>query len=298
MTNSASPAHINARTIQQRHESRIARAESDFIFDLLFIALDGEFIRPSIRKSLVDAIWSTMDGDVPDINKRLCGTSDKEFVLSDERDLNYEDEREILTLQEIKILRWSEARLEPSWKLIYITLVAMRIFIGAESKKVGTYRCIAYDKIIMPAIPVSMSLRENLGVSQDEVPAWADIVCAMLRATGRSNPDKRMERLLVYALVSLLHEITAARLHADNTSKYFDDRCGEIIERMNGIVSTIPEEDLALWENARSIAANGGGNSRASGSAVSGGGLNKKKAPALVHPAPRIKSRSPRPKWG
>ncbi|MCP1215945.1 hypothetical protein NKW53_07710 [Acetobacter orientalis] len=290
MTNNASPSNISARTIQQRHESRIARAESDFIFDLMFIALDGEFIRPSIRKSLVDAIWSTMDGDVPDINKRLCGTSDKEFVLSDERDLNYEDEREILTLQEIKILRWSEARLEPSWKLIYITLVAMRIFIGAESKRIGTYRCIAYDKIIMPAIPVSMALRENLGVSRDDVPAWADIVCAMLRATGRSNPEKKMERLLVYALVSLLH--------ADNTSKYFDDRCGEIIERMNGIVSTIPEKDLALWENARSIGARGAGNSGSSGSTVSAGGLNKKKAPALVHPAPRIKSRSPRPKWG
>lgn len=267
------------RTIKRLAEARRREAEAGFISDLTQFALFDPDVQPLIGgMRALDYMFSPPDG--PYIVRPLCGASGSEPILCDDSDLRYEDRRRILTKQESKILRWAQENLDQSGRNIYIALIAIRVLIGAASPTIRCYRAQINGPVVVPEMPVRMILMTNLGVYRHEVPAWPDIVYALARASGHVNRDVRFFRSFLFrVLIGVLLNIVYAREYASRNAEY-DDRSGEVEDRVRGIIETIPERDPA----------ESGAHGQA-GRASDGG---KRPTPAPRGPRPR--PRSPRPR--
>ncbi|GBQ31324.1 hypothetical protein AA12717_3727 [Gluconacetobacter sacchari DSM 12717] len=253
-------------------------AESGFIRDLMHFTLDEPDVQPLVCASRDLDFYYGAEG--PDSVGPLCGVPGREPIPSTSADLRYEDRKCILTVQEAKILRWTQRNFDQSGRNIYLALIALRVMIGAESPTIACYRCQVSDAVVYPDLPVQMALMSVLGVHRDDVPAWADIVHALARATGRVKQDVKPLKLLLLRLLSgILLNIVDARTSALNTPG-FNDRSGEVEDRVRAIIETIPKRDLA----------ESGAHGQA-GRASEGG---KRPTPAPRGPRPR--PRSPRPR--
>lgn len=267
-------------------------AEEYFLTEMIFQALIGPFVSPLVggRKAL-DPILSMLAPDAPQIIRYMCGEDEKATVSCDESDVGYADSRQILTRQEVKILRWTEKNLTQSGRDIYVAMIAMRVMIGAISPDIRTYCCIRNGELVLPALPVRMRLMPVLGVAHPDVPAWRDIVKSLVTATGRGNQKREMERLLVHVLVGLGDIIGPSMFNTNEQCSGGQDRDNEVGERVEGIVATVPEKDWELFSGRR-----GRGGGRTAGGGASRIGIGKRNSPAPRAPRPR--GRVLRPKWG
>jgi hypothetical protein len=268
-------------------------AEEYFITEMILCTLSGATVSPLIGgRRVMEPILSVFAPDAPRIIHYMC--SQGATVSCDERDVQYLDGRQILTRQEVKILRWTEKNLPQSGRDIYVSIVAMRVMIGAISPDIRTYCCIRNGDLVLPALPVRMRLLPDLGVVWPDVPGWRDIVKSLVAATGRPNLNREMERLLVHVLVDLGGAIGPAMFNTNEQCSGGRDRDNEVGDRVEGIVATVPEKDWELFSGRRD--GGGGGGGRVAGGGTSRVGISKKSAPAPKAPRPR--GRVLRPRWG
>lgn len=266
-------------------------AEEYFITEMILCTLSGATVSPLIGgRRVMEPILSVFDPDAPRIIHYMCGEG--ATVFCDEGDVRHVDDRQILTRQEVRILRWAEKNLTQSGRDIYVSMIAMRVMIGAESRDIRTYCCILNGELVLPALPVRMRLMPDLGVVWPDVPAWQDIVKSLVLATGRPNLNREMERLLVHVLSDLLYAVQPSNTATSRGFRGFRDRVVEVGDRIEGIVATVPEADWELFDGRR-----GGGGGRIAGGGASRVGVGKKSnGPAPSAPRPR--GRVLRPRWG
>lgn len=270
-------------------------AEEYFITEMILCTLTGPFVSPRIGgRRVMEPILSVFAPDSPRIIHYMCGDGEKATVRCNENDVHYDDDRQILTRQEMKILRWAEKNLPQSGRDIYVSIIAMRVMIGATSPDIRTYCCIRNGDLVLPALPVRMRFLPDLGVVWPGVPAWRDIVKSLVTATGRPNLNREMERLLVHVLVGLGDAIVPAISNTNQQCSGGQDRDNEVGDRVEGIAATVPETDWKLFDGRRD--GGGGGGGRIAGGGTSRVGIGKKSSPAPRAPRPR--RRVLRPRWG
>jgi hypothetical protein len=270
-------------------------AEEYFITEMILCTLTGPFVIPRIGgRRVMEPILSVFAPDAPRIIHFMCGEG--VTVSCDENDVRYVDGRQILTRQEVKILRWAEKNLTQNGRDIYVSMVAMRVMIGAVSPDIRTYCCIRNGDLVLPALPVRMRLMPSLGVVWPDVPAWRDIVKSLVTATGRPNLNREMERLLVYVLVDLGGAIGPAIFNTNRECSGGRDRDNEVGDRVEGIAATVPERDWELFDGRPGGGGGGGRIAGGGGGGTSRLGIGKKNSPAPKAPRPR--GRVLRPRWG
>lgn len=270
-------------------------AEEYFITEMILCTLSGATVSPLIGgRRVMEPILSALDPGAPRIIHYMCGEDEKSAVHCDEHDVNYVDDRQILTRQEIRILRWAEKNLTQNGKDICVAMVAMRVMIGAISPDIKTYCCIRNGELILPSLPVRMRLMPVLGVVWPDVPAWGDIIKSLVMATGRPNLNREMERLLVHVLSDLMYAVQPSNTATARGFRGFRDRVVEVGDRIEGIVATVPEDDWKLFDGRRG--GGGGGGGRLARGGTSRVGVGKRSSPAPKTPRPR--GRVLRPRWG
>lgn len=274
-------------------------AEEYFITEMILCTLTGPFVIPRIGgRRVMEPILSVFAPDAPRIIHFMCGEAEDVTVRCDESDVRHVDNRQILTRQEVRILRWAEKNLTQSGRDIYVSMIALRVMIGAISPDIRTYCCIKNGDLVLPALPVRMRLMPDLGVVWPDVPAWRDIVKSLVTATGRPNLNREIERLLVHVLVDLGGAIGPAIFNTNEQCSGGRDRDNEVGDRVEGIAATVPERDWELFDGRPG----GGGGGGSGGGRVAGGGgtsrvgIGKKSSPAPRAPRPR--GRVLRPRWG
>ncbi|GAJ28309.1 hypothetical protein [Acidomonas methanolica] len=266
-------------------------AEEYFVSEMILRALMGPFLSPRVGGGRVmEPILAALVPEAPRIIHYMCGQAEDATVRCDERDVQYLDGRQILTRQEVKILRWAEKNLTQNGRDIYVSMVALRIMIGAVSPDIRTYCCIKNGDLVLPALPVRMRLLPDLGVAPPDVPTWSVIVRSLVAATGRGNAGREMERLLITAIVDLGDAIGPAMFNTNRQCAGGLDRDNEVGERIHGIMGTISSRDWELFDGRP------GGGGRIAGGGTSRVGIGKKSSPAPRAPRPR--GRVLRPRWG
>lgn len=264
--------------------------EEYFVAEMILRALMGPLLSPRVGGSrIMEPILAELAPAAPRIIHYMCGQAEGATVFCAESDVRYVDDRRILTQQEVRILRWTEKNLPLSDRNIYVSIVAMRVMIGAASPDIRTYCCLRNGDLVMPALPVRMRLMPVLGVAWPDVPAWGDIVRSLVAATGRGNAGREMERLLVHVLVDLGAAVGPATTRTNEEFAGGEDRDNEVGDRIQGIGATVPDADWEFFDGRRG----GGGGGRGGASRV---GVSKNSSPAPG--APRLRGRPLRPRWG
>lgn len=271
-------------------------AEEYFVSEMILRALMGPFLSPRVGGGRVmEPILAALAPCAPRIVHYMSGQAEDATVRCDDSDVQYADNRQILTWQEVKILRWTEKNLHLNDRNIYVSMIALRVMIGAVSPDIRTYCCIRNGDLVLPALPVRMRLLPNLGVAPPDVPTWSAIVRSLVAATGRGNSNREMERLLITAIVDLGASVGPATCSTNRECAGGLDRNNEVGERIHGIMGTIPARDWELFDG-RPGGGGGGGGGRIAGGGASRVGVGRKSSPAPKAPRPR--GRVLRPRWG
>lgn len=286
----------------EKNESLAARTIADagvieefFVTEMILRALMGPYLSPHVGGSRVmEPILAALSPSAPPMIHYMCGQTEGATVFCNENDVQYVDDRRILTRQEVRILRWAEKNLSLIDRNVYVSIVALRVMIGAVSPDIRTYCCLKNGDLVMPALPVRMRLMPALGVAWPDVPAWGDIVRTLVTATGRGNANREMERLLVPALVGLGDAVAPAISCTNSQFAGGRDRDSEVGERIRGIAATVHGEDWEFFDRRRG--GGGGGGGRIAGGGASRVGVGKRNGPSPGAPRPR--GRVLRPRWG